>query len=75
METKMFGKQLSFSTCKLVTLRLEYIKDLLEDLPGSMTKTYQMIQNVAPQLNFNQPKRSHHTPPDLFDVACFRAAT
>src|SRR4029434_3059428 len=46
----------------LVSSRLDYCNALLTGLPACMLKPLQMIQNAAPRLVFNQPKRAHVTP-------------
>ncbi len=46
----------------LVISRLDYSNALLAGLPSNTIKPLQMIQNVAPRLVFNEPKRAHVTP-------------
>ncbi len=42
--------------------RLDYCNALLAGLPASSIKPLQLIQNAAPRLIFNEPKRTHVTP-------------
>ncbi len=46
----------------LVLSRLDYCNALLAGLPASSIKPLQLIQNAAPRLIFNEPKRMHVTP-------------
>ncbi len=46
----------------LVISRLDYCNALLAGLPSNTIKPLQMIQNAAPRLVFNEPKRAHVTP-------------
>ncbi len=47
----------------LVLSRLDYCNALLAGLPASSIKPLQLIQNAAARLIFNEPKRTHITPP------------
>ncbi len=46
----------------LVLSRLDYCNALLAGLPDSSIKSFQLIQNTAARLIFNEPKRMHVTP-------------
>src|SRR4029434_10988293 len=45
----------------LVSSRLDYCNALLTGLPACVVKPLQIIQNAAPRLVFNQPKRAQVT--------------